>query len=288
MKTSDLEPAMLFQVSPTMTRSRCPIRLAVSLAEVLIVCAIILFLLALLVPGLWQAKEQARRVQCTSNLKQWGVALQLYRDDNGDYIPMEGNTLKDPITQINNLFKPGTWFNTLPPYLDMPEYRDVEGTNLSIREFKNGHFWLCPSKDLTDAYKSFTGKNQFHYGMNQVLDGMGKGPEGSDDTPWFPNAEPAKPLPAKLFAKKPNTVFLFDIAPNTPAGSPRDVATEYWRFFDGSRGGKFHGNFANLLCLNGSVIGVTADDLYSPRDNRHGKIIWNHPQLYWGYPPPSW
>lgn len=279
---------MLFQVSPTITQSRYPLRLAVSLSEVLIVCAIILFLLALLVPGLGHAKEQARRVQCANNLKQWGVALQFYRDDQGDYIPMEGNTLKDPITHLSNLFKPGTWFNELPPYLDAPAYRDVEGVNKSIREFKNGNLWVCPSKDLTDAYKSTTGKNQFHYGMNQVLDGMGKGPKGSNDTPGFPEPEKVKPLPGKLFVKKPNTVFLFDIAPNSPAGSPRDVATEYWRYFDGSRGGKFHGNFANLLCLNGSVIGVTADDLYSPCDNRHGKINWNHPQVYWGYPPPSW
>jgi Protein of unknown function (DUF1559) len=288
MTASDSEPAMLFQVSPTMTRSRCPIRSAVSLVELLVVCAIILFLLALLVPGLGHAKEQARRVQCANNLKQWGVALQLYRDEYNDYIPMEGNTLPDQHTHINNLFKPGTWFNTLPPYLDMPEYREVEGANIAIREFKNGHIWICPSKDLTGAYKSFKGKNQFHYGMNQVLDGLGKWPEGSKDAPGFPEPEKAKPLPGKLFAKKPNTVFLFDIAPNSPAGSPRDVANEYWRNFDGGRGGKFHGNFANLLCLNGSVIGATANDLYSPRDNRHGKIIWHHPQLYWGYPPPSW
>ena len=94
---------MLFQVSPTMTRSRCPIRLAISLSEVLVVCALILFLLALLVPGLGQAKEQARRVQCASNLKQWGVALQLYRDDHDDYIPMEGTT------GTTGPFKPGTW-----------------------------------------------------------------------------------------------------------------------------------------------------------------------------------
>ena len=281
MKVSDSEQAMLFQVSQTMTQSRCPIRSAVSLVELLVVCAIILFLLALLVPGLGHAKEQARRVQCANNLRQLGIALQCYRDEHDDYIPMEGTLLSGGIN------KPGTWFNELPPYLDAPAYRDVEGVNKSIREFKNGNLWVCPSKDLTDAYKSVSGKNQFHYGMNQVLDGMGKWPEGSKDTPGFPDPEKAKPLPGKLFAKKPNTVFLFDIAPNSPAGSPRDVATEFWRNFDGGRGGKFHGNFANLLCLNGSVIGVTADDLYSPRDNRHGKIIWNHPYLYWGYPPPG-
>jgi len=273
---------MLFQVSPTMTRSRCPIRSAVSLSEVLIVCAIILFLLALLVPGLGHAKEQARRVLCTNNLRHWGIALQCYRDEYDDYIPMEGTQLS------GGIHKSGTWFNELPPYLDAPAYRDVEGVNQSIREFKNGNIWVCPSKDLTDAYKSFSGKNQFHYGMNQVLDGLGKWPGGSKDAPGFPDPEQARPLPGKLFAKKPNTVFLFDIAPNSPAGSPRDVATQYARDFSGRYIGKFHGDYANFLFLNGSVFGFTTSDIVAGRDLRHDTIIWNHPQLYWGYPPPSW
>ena len=258
------------------------------MSEVLVVCAIILFLLALLVPGLGHAKEQARRVQCANNLRQWGVALQYYRDENNDYIPMEGNMLLDPTTHLSNLFKSGTWFNELPPYLDAPAYRDIEGVTKAIREFKNGNIWVCPSKNLTDAYKSFTGYNQFHYGMNQVLDGMGKGPKGSHDTPGFPDPEKAEPLPGKVFAKKPNTVFLFDIAPNSPAGSPRDVATEYARNFNGGRMGKFHGDYANFLFLNGSVFGFTTSDLVAGRDLRHDAIIWNRPQLYWGYPPPSW
>jgi prepilin-type processing-associated H-X9-DG protein len=253
----------------------------------LVVCSIVLFLLALLVPGLGHAKEQARRVQCTNNLRQWGVALQLYRDDNHDYIPMEGNTFKDPITHVSNLFKPGTWFNELPPYLDMPAYRDIEGVNASIREFKNGHIWICPSKELTDAYKSSSGMNQFHYGMNQVLNGMGDPPKGSRDTPGFPNPVKAAPLPAKLFARKPHTVFLFDIAPNSPSGSPRDVATEYARTFSGGRYGKFHGDYANFLFLDGGVGGFTTSDIVAGHDLRHDPIIWNHPQLYWGYPPPS-
>jgi hypothetical protein len=124
--------------------------------------------------------------------------------------------------------------------------------------------------------------------MNQVLDGLGKWPEGSKDAPGFPDPEKAKPLPGKLFAKKPRTVFLFDIAPNSPAGSPRDVATRYARDFSGRYLGKFHGDYANFLFLSGAVSGFTTSDIVAGRDLRHDTIIWNHPQLYWGYPPPSW
>lgn len=275
------EQAMRYHANHRWDRLKAPIQSAVSLSEVLVVCSIILFLLALLVPGLARAKEQARRVQCASNLKQWGVALQFYRDENNDYIPMEGTA------GSTAPFKHGAWYNELPPYLDMPAYRDVEGVNKAIREFKNGHFWVCPSKELTDAYKSFTGKNQFHYGMNTVLDGMGPHPQGSADTPGFPDPKEAKPLPAKLFVKKPQTVFLFDIAPNLPRGSPRDVATMYYRYFDGRSAGRFHGDFANFLFLDVSVFSFTTSDLVAGRDLRHDAVIWNHPQLYWGYPPPG-
>lgn len=253
---------MLFQVSPTMTRSRCTIRSAISLSEVLIVCAIILFLLALLVPGLGHAKEQARRVQCANNLRQWGVALQYYRDDHSDYLPTEGTYFQPD--------KPYTWFNVLPPYLSAPPYREVEGAGKAIKDFPELHVWICPSKNLSRLYKSGSGKNQFHYGMNEVLDGM-----NSALTPGFPD-QGELPIHGGSFLRKRYTVFMFDIYSNESRSHPKGVAT------------KFHKNYANLLYLDSSVAGFHADDFVTGGDFGGGKVIWNHPQLYWGYPPPSW
>lgn len=258
-------------------------RCGVTLPEMMTVLAVILFMVAILIPGLQQAKEQARRVQCACNLKQWAFALQSYRDDYSDYIPMEGST-----RGANWFARPGTWFNVLPPYLDIPAYGELEGVNVNIKDFKNGHTWICPSKELTDSHRSGTGKNQFHFGMNQVLDGMGSAPDGSDDTPGFPDPDEAEPIPARRFLQRPNTVILFDIAPNSPAGSPRTVATEHFRTFDGGRLGKFHGDYANLLLLDGRVENITASDLFAPLDYREGRIRWENPEIYWGYPPPEW
>jgi hypothetical protein len=135
--------------------------------------------------------------------------------------------------------------------------------------------------------------NQFHYGMNQVLDGMGTPDQPSPDTPDFPdkdsfagNGPDELPLPGKVFAKHPNTVYLFDIAPNSPGGSPRQVATENWRDWEGRTLAKFHGDYANLLYLHGGVTHCKAADLVSAGDNLRGGIIWDHPRLYWGYRPP--
>lgn len=57
-----------------------------TLIELLVVISIIALLVAILVPSLSQAREQAKRVVCLSNLRQIGVGIQIYTQTYDDYV----------------------------------------------------------------------------------------------------------------------------------------------------------------------------------------------------------
>ena len=83
-----------------------------TLVELLVIIAIIGLLAGLVLSTLARARENGRVARCVSNLRQWGLALQLYMGDYDDYIPRRGQGVQ-PLAIIN---RPEDWFNCLPRY----------------------------------------------------------------------------------------------------------------------------------------------------------------------------
>lgn len=88
---------------------------AFTLIELLVVIAIVALLLAVLMPSLMTAKEQARGVYCRNNIKQMCLAAASYTLDNDDYYPIAHytNTVSQPVVSAEPF--DGPHFSAIPP-----------------------------------------------------------------------------------------------------------------------------------------------------------------------------
>lgn len=121
-----------------------------TMIELLIVISVIAILAGLLLPALNKAKLKAQAILCTSNLKQVGLTLGMYADDNNEYFPAP----HPPTTEYPGYDNYGNWAILLAEL----GYFGQKNTNIDTSN--STKFLRCPSLPVNTAF------NNHVYGMN--------------------------------------------------------------------------------------------------------------------------
>jgi prepilin-type N-terminal cleavage/methylation domain-containing protein/prepilin-type processing-associated H-X9-DG protein len=163
-----------------------------TLIELLVVIAIIAVLIALLLPAVQSAREAARRMQCTNNLKQIGLAMHNYHSANGVF-PMAAskNCNSDPAANCPGYADWRGW-STLAASLPFTEQLALyNAINFNMAEEIHDNTpapenatviltkvaqYMCP----TDPYVGQTGLNSYHACYGTTTDW----PSGLDTSPF--------------------------------------------------------------------------------------------------------
>ena len=177
-----------------------------TLVELLITIAIIAILCAILLPALSKVREKGRSISCLNNLKQLGLHMHMYADDNGDFLPSPEcpNTPTAWTPKYN-------WAARLNVYANPGNERGIT-TGTQAERGKYFQQSRCPSLPFSGI---LTAKEEV-YGMNPYLTGIWSSRQpacrskiGQTGTAYVPEGSPS------------NTAILADsiyVSTSSPAG----------------------------------------------------------------------
>jgi prepilin-type N-terminal cleavage/methylation domain-containing protein len=136
---------------------------AFTLVELLVVIAIIAILAAMLLPALAAAKQKGYRAVDLNNLKQLGVAVNLYTTDNRDWMPWPNWAAGE-----QNASPPQGWLYTFNAQTNGPAQYQVQ-TGSFWPTLVSQKMYLCPSDDTNAALFKLRPQQISSYVMNGAV-----------------------------------------------------------------------------------------------------------------------
>jgi len=135
-----------------------------TLIELLVVISIIAVLMAMLLPSLEKAREQARVVTCQSNLKQWGIVWMTYAASNEDKFPVTFNW------DIDAWGGEHFWPDSVRKYYDPGYQGKAEVTHIGEVRRAASEMLFCPK-----ATKTYFEEHEIKYMAWGDIDSIGRG-----------------------------------------------------------------------------------------------------------------
>ena len=225
-----------------------------TLIELLIVISIIAILAAMLLPALNKAREKSKAIVCKSNLKQTGVILQFYAQDNNDYSPAAQG------------YESSLWSNGHHWQAMLFANNYVKG-----KDSDNLKVFMCPSEP--DAKTSWYGAT---YGINWTTFG------------YSVKQEP-KIGRVAMFGTASELMYVADTPPTRH--NPNFAAPFSFAAWDKSWPGETassypvyrrHQNQTNVLCLAGNVTNLEQKRLDDLWDRCHlPGLVDGHLSMKW-------
>lgn len=128
--------------------------------ELLVALATLLLLATVVIPSFGRSREGGHGAVCSNNLRQLGVALMMYSEENRDLVAEEGNT----VLPINDPGNADAWYN-LAVQPTFARLRDLYNSSATVPMPQDGAVFSCPSAPRPTFTPNLT-KAYFMYGMN--------------------------------------------------------------------------------------------------------------------------
>ena len=285
---------------------------AFTLIELLVVIAIIAILAAMLLPALSAAKRKAQAASCLSNLRQWGLSLNVYVSDSNDAIPRDGTDSGETYAvYTGNNGTSGTppypfqgspddtfaWFNELPPLAaDKPLTYYYHLTSPYQQKFPFpgngiGKIWMCPSIQVSQSDNFAVGQQGaggkfgfFSYMMNLDL----KATEyihpgyGSVKYPGEPKLSSFHTPSANVLLTE--AVFSPTLEATPPEGTLPSSSTGNWATFPACRWTYFswrHNKQGSLVFLDGHAALYKHSYIFNLNPTPDSRDEVDNPDVIW-------